>query len=164
MMEERRPVQCCCQDPKEAELPDILKILRLLEELGDLPHIIDQCDISLSELCSWGFGSRYVTFTHALKGFSISHQHPLRQPLAAQASERSAGSDVDAHPGSDGGSGSSLNSSSAWTPTPSSSQGDSDSPNLDDESQRLDLQPAPSDSRSRAVGRVTRVVPATQTW
>ncbi|KAG9083032.1 hypothetical protein FRC06_004720 [Ceratobasidium sp. 370] len=173
--------------PKEAELPDILKILRLLEELGNLPHIIDQCDISLSELCSWGFGSRYATFTRALKvsrnmktagtptligpffptpvqGFSMSHQYSLRRPLAAQAPERSAGSDVDAHPGSDGDSGSSLDSFSAWTPTPSSSQGDSDSPNRDDESQRLDLRPAPSDSRSRAVGRVTRVVPATQTW
>ena len=36
----------------EVELPDILKILRLLEELGDIPYLIDDYDLSPAELRS----------------------------------------------------------------------------------------------------------------
>ncbi|KAG9083182.1 hypothetical protein FRC06_004667 [Ceratobasidium sp. 370] len=49
---QRRLTQYRCQDP-EAGLPDILKILRLHEELKGLPHIIHLYDISPGELQSY---------------------------------------------------------------------------------------------------------------
>ncbi|KAG8721882.1 hypothetical protein FRC09_007220 [Ceratobasidium sp. 395] len=49
-LNQRRPVQCCRQD---AEVSDVLKILRLLRELGDFPHIIDEYDITPGELRSY---------------------------------------------------------------------------------------------------------------
>ncbi|KAG8782194.1 hypothetical protein FRC12_021074 [Ceratobasidium sp. 428] len=68
-LNQRRPVQCCRQGfstsptriiyvhnlvrVADAEVSDLLKILRLLRELGDLPHIIDEYDISPGELRSY---------------------------------------------------------------------------------------------------------------
>ncbi|KAG8720947.1 hypothetical protein FRC09_008718 [Ceratobasidium sp. 395] len=67
-LNQRRPVQCCRQglSPSptlvtyahnsvciaDAEVSDVLKILRLLKELGDLPNIIDEYDITPGELRS----------------------------------------------------------------------------------------------------------------
>ncbi|KAG8735695.1 hypothetical protein FRC10_010242 [Ceratobasidium sp. 414] len=36
--------------PKDAEISDVLKIFRLLKDLGDLPHLMDEHDVSPSQL------------------------------------------------------------------------------------------------------------------
>ncbi|KAG8779296.1 hypothetical protein FRC12_024451 [Ceratobasidium sp. 428] len=68
-LNQRRPVQCCRQGFStsstrithahnlvriaDVEVSDVLKILRLLKELEDLPHIIDEYDITPGELRSY---------------------------------------------------------------------------------------------------------------